>query len=308
MSNKHILLARRQKNDEFYTRYEDVEVELNHYTNCFFGKTIYCNCDSYEHSAFVKYFINNFAKFGLKKLIATSYSTTGPGCKFEMMDDKHISITPLSGDGDFRSYECVNMLKQADILCTNPPFSLFREYIHLSFKHNKKLLIIGNKNSIIYKEVFALFKSNNLWLGYSSPKDFFTPEGMLSGKMSGLTRWFTNLDVAKREQMLPLSETYSKKDYQPIDNYSAILVKRVVDIPKDYSGVMAVPVTFIDYYNPTQFELLGTTGRKNSFGLKTKIYTQEDAPNWRDLNSSAVIKTDSGYKEIYPKILIKHKI
>lgn len=252
--------------------------------------------------------MNNFDKWELKKLICSCISSNSqPARKLEMTSTKCVQ-SAIEGDGDFRSPECLKLLHEADIVCTNPPFSLFREYIHLSFEHNKKLLIIGNKNSIIYKEVFAPFKSNNLWLGYSSPKDFFTPEGELSGKMSGLTRWFTNLDVAKRKQALPLYKTYSEKDYQPIDNYSAILVKRVVDIPKDYSGVMAVPVTFIDYYNPTQFELLGTTGRKNSFGLKTKMYTQEDAPNWRDLNSSAVIKTDSGYKEIYPKILIKHKI
>ena len=211
MGNTNLKAAKKNKNDEFYTELSDVENELKHYTNFFKGKVVLCNCDDPRVSNFFHYFSYNFEYLGLKKLITTCYKNKnvnlfsknenegaiyleyiGDKNKNRVPDNNEIDIKPLKGDGDFRSDECIELLKQADIVCTNPPFSLFREYVAQLVEYNKKFIIIGNKNAITYKEIFKLIRDNKIWLGYSTPKNFIQPDGSL-GKLGGLTRWFTNL-------------------------------------------------------------------------------------------------------------------
>lgn len=317
MANNQLGAAQKAKNDEFYTRFDDIQVELNHYRDQFKGKVVYCNCDDPAESAFADFFKLNFDYYGLKKLICTRYAKSDLflqfdmvrriGYKLEITGKDKCEKTDLVGGGDFRSRECIELLEEADIVCTNPPFSLFRDYIHQLMRYNKKFLIIGNKNAITYKEVFPLIQENKVWLGYTSPKDFVTPKGELSGKMSGLTRWFTNLDVSKRHEDMVLYETYSPEKYPSYDNYPGINVDKVTEIPKDYYDIMGVPITFIDKYNPDQFEILGITDRHNSSGLRTKVYGPDDSPKYNDLNRRSVIKTNTGYREPYARILIKRK-
>lgn len=244
--------AKKAKNDEFYTRREDIENELQHYT--FYG-VVYCNCDDYRISEFVNYFKDNFKRLGIKKLIATNFDNGKGAFKYEY--DGTEKITPLKQNGDFRSPECIEILQEADIVVTNPPFSLFIPYVEQLIKYNKKFLIIGNKNAITYKEIFPLIKDNKLWLGYTSPGDFIQPDGATPKSMKGLTRWFTNLETKKRTEDLLLFRTYNEKDYPKYDNYDAINVDKVKDIPMDYYGIMGVPITFLDSYNPNQFEIIG---------------------------------------------------
>lgn len=299
--NTNLARANREKNDEFYTRLTDIEKELRHYRKHFKGKTILCNCDDPFESNFFKYFVLNFNKLGLKKLIATCYATsaisnkelslskvlgndeakegrpykavvtkiydaTGDG-GIDMLDVAELfkmgenELTELKEDGDFRSDECLELLKEVDIVVTNPPFSLFREYVVTLVECDKKFIIIGNKNAITYKEIFPLIKDNKIWLGEMVPSDFMTPDGKLSGKLSGLTRWFTNLDIKKRHEDLILIRKYNPDDYPKYDNYDAINVNKVKDIPYDYEGVMGVPITFLDKYNLNQFEILGYTAK-----------------------------------------------
>lgn len=174
-------------------------------------------------------------------------------------------------------------------------------------EYNKKFLVIGNKNAISYKEIFPLIQENKIWLGYTKPKDFITPEGTLSGKMAGLTRWFTNLDTIKRHEDIILYEKYSPEKYPKYDNYEGIEVKEVKAIPKDYMGIMGVPLTFLDSHNPEQFEILGITDRFDSSGLRTKIYTPADSPDYNDLNRRSAIKTKDGYRKLYARLLIRRK-
>ena len=276
MANANLSAAKRAKNDEFYTRLQDVEKELIHYRSHFKGKTVFLNCDDPTHSAFWRHFHKLFDVYGLKKLIATHYEYDENVHSYAMVyeggDDADASVgerIELIGNGDFRSDECVAFLKESDIVVTNPPFSLFREYVAVLMEHEKKFLIIGNKNSISYKEFFPLLKSNEVWIGYNNPSEFDTPNG-LTKKVQGLCRWFTNLDIQKRHEDLFLSATYYKKDgsvpqtsfdrWPHYDNYDAIEVSKVKDIPVDYEGVMGVPITFLDKYNPEQFEVLGISG------------------------------------------------
>lgn len=262
--NNNLHAAKKAANDEFYTRIEDIENELRHYKDHFKNKIIFCNCDDPEESNFWKYFELNFEFLELKKLISTHYNATEPSYKLELIGDidgdgkvtkGDIIKTPLKQNGDFRSPECVEILKEADIVVTNPPFSIIRDYIAQLDEYNKKFIFIGPQNIITYKEVFPLIKDNKLWLGYTHPKEFVKPDGNF--QKFGNISWFTNLETKKRKEDLLLYKKYNAKDYPKYDNYDAINVDKVKDIPMDYYGVMGVPITFLDSYNPNQFEIVG---------------------------------------------------
>lgn len=263
-TNANLHKAKRTKNDEFYTQLTDISKELMHYEQHFKDKIVYCNCDDPTWSAFWKYFHLNFSALGLKKLISTHYDKTEPTYKMEYEggDDNDIEVgvkTPLEGNGDFRNQECLDLLDESDIVVTNPPFSLFREYVACLMKHKKNFLIIGNRNAITYKEFFPLIKDNEVRMGYERPSEFDTPTGMKK-KMQGLCCWFTNLDIQKHHEKLILWKNYSPEEYPKYDNYDAINVDKVDQIPCDYDGVMGVPITYLDKHNPDQFEILGYAG------------------------------------------------
>ena len=283
--NNNLHTAKATKNDEFYTQLEDIENELKYYKDYFKGKVVYCNCDGFlneEKSNFFVYFSLNYEFLGLKGLICTKYNPNGKGRKYEYYgdlngnnypDEEEIFTSDLEGDGDFRSEECIEILKKCDIVCTNPPFSLFRQYVAQLFEYNKDFLIIGNVNAISYKEVFPLIKENKMWLGVSSfnkgmyfgvPDDYtyadtykFDRErnGKKVMRVSSIC-WFTNLDHKKRHEELVLYKKYNEEEYPKYDNYDAIEVSKVTDIPMDYYGVMGVPITFLDKYCPTQFQII----------------------------------------------------
>ena len=283
--NNNLNTAKATKNDEFYTQFEDIENELKYYKDYFKGKVVYCNCDGFlneEKSNFFVYFSLNYEFLGLKGLICTKYNPNGKGRKYEYYgdlngnnypDEEEIFTSDLEGDGDFRSEECIEILKKCDIVCTNPPFSLFRQYVAQLFEYKKDFLIIGNVNAISYKEVFPLIKENKMWLGVSSfnkgmyfgvPDDYtyadtykFDRErnGKKVMRVSSIC-WFTNLDHKKRHEELVLYKKYNEEEYPKYDNYDAIEVSKVTDIPMDYYGVMGVPITFLDKYCPTQFQII----------------------------------------------------
>ena len=275
-NNSNLNRAKKARNDEFFTQFSDIENELKHYKEHFNGKVVYCNCDDPRQSNFVKYFKINFDQLGLKKLIATGYKKDCRGIKL-VLDSDNKKIDELEGDGDFRSEECVKLLDEADIVVTNPPFSLFREYVAQLVKHDKKFLIIGNMNNVTYKEIFPLIKNNKVWLGFGTdswyrvPDDFDDRPGVKieDGKkyFKVKSRWFTNLDVKKHHEFLTLTEKYDPAKYPKFDNYDAINVDKVNDIPKDWDGVMGVPITFLGKYNPEQFEIVGklSHGSGNEF-------------------------------------------
>ena len=283
--NANLSNAKKAKNDEFYTRLEDIEKELNEYDPVVFkDKVIFCNCDDPTSSNFWIFFHMNFNRLGLKKLITTHYNMDGsPSYAMEYSSkdpkddidfDKGTKI-PLKGDGDFRSDECIDLLKKSDMVVTNPPFSLFREFVAQLDQYNKQFIVIGNKNAITYKEIFPLIKDNKLWLGFSQPKEFGTPNGMTK-KINGLTRWFTNVDIKKRHHKLETVYRWRKRKekypdlYPKYDNYDAIEVGKVLQIPLDYDGTMGVPITFLDKYNPDQFEILDARKYTKLDRLKTK--------------------------------------
>ena len=262
-ANANLHKAKDAKNDEFYTQLTDVAKELMHYKAHFKDKIVFCNCDDPTWSAFWKYFHLNFAELGLKKLISTHYDREEATYKMEYTggDDNDIEVgvkTPLEGNGDFRNQECLDLLDECNIVVTNPPFSLFREYVAVLMEHEKKFLIIGNKNAITYKEFFPLLKDDEVWIGCTNVKEFLQPDGSI--KKFGNIGWFTNLDVAKRHEKLILWKHYTEEEYPKYDNYDAINVDKVSEIPCDYDGVMGVPITFLDSFNPEQFEILGYTG------------------------------------------------
>ena len=271
--NTNLAAAKRAKNDEFYTRYEDIEAEVMKYRKQFKGKVVYLPCDdpAEKKSEFWSFFVNNFDAFGLKKLIATHYDESGRAYKIWIdadatgdgyIDDADAIQEDLSGNGDFRSPECVDILKECDIVCTNPPFSLFREFVSLIMTHQKQFLIIGNQNAFTYKETFSLIKTNQIWTGYNMVKKFYQPDGSI--KEFGNVCWFTNMQTSKRVEELVCTKTYSEVDYAEYDNYEAIEVSRVANIPKNYKGIMGVPITFIDKYNPDQFEILSCSAFSDS--------------------------------------------
>ena len=267
-TNDNLRTAKRVKNDEFYTIYEDIEAEVMRYRKQFRDKIVYLPCDdpAEKKSEFWSFFVNNFDAFGLKKLIATHYDENGKAYKIWIdgdtsndgfIDDGDAKQEDLIGNGDFRSPECIDILKECDIVCTNPPFSLFRDFVNQLITHEKQFLIIGNQNAFTYKEVFKLIKINKVWTGYNMVKKFHQPDG--STKEFGNVCWFTNMPTTKRVEELILTKKYADDPslYPKYDNYDAIEVSRVVNIPNDYYGVMGVPITFIDKYNPNQFEILG---------------------------------------------------
>lgn len=325
MANKNLNAAKTAKKDEFYTQLTDIERELQHYWPHFRDKVVLCNCDDPYESNFFKYFALRFNQLGLKKLICTCYNGS-PVQGNELMIDfgdgfgepKKIAykveiteVKDLNGDGavdlsdvryllqndknvlsilktgDFRDPECIELLKQADIVVTNPPFSLFREYIGQLMEYDKKFLIIGSQNNVTYKEVFQLIMTNKIWLGYKSgdmafkvPSDYearetryWEDETGQKWRSLGNICWFTNLDHNKRHEELDLVCHYSSEEYPTYDNYAAINVNKVDEIPVDYDGIMGVPITFFDKYNPNQFEILGmTTGRDEFIARPTKRY------------------------------------
>lgn len=290
--NRNLHDARRDKNDEFYTHLSDIERELKHYKEHFRDKTVLCNCDDPRISNFFHYFSYNFEHLGLKKLITTCYKNRkidifskndneqavyleyyGSKNKNGIPSVEEIGIKCFEGCGDFRGKECIELLKQSDIVCTNPPFSLFKEYASQLMEYNKKFLIIGNYNAVAYKEIFPLIKENKIWLGVEPwGMTFSTPDG--KEEFSRMTKWFTNLPHKKQNEELILTKTYkgNEKDYPKYDNYNAIEVSKVVNIPKDYDGVIGVPVTFLVDYNPEQFEIIGLIAgnTRGLAGIKSK--------------------------------------
>ncbi|MDO9676423.1 adenine-specific methyltransferase EcoRI family protein [Glaesserella parasuis] len=319
--NKNLHRANREKNDEFYTRLVDIENELRHYTQHFKDKIIFCNCDDPEESNFFRYFALNFEHLGIKKLIATHFDANEPTYKLEIdreldlntdgkIDFQDIQRIPLQQNGDFRSPECIEILKQSDIVVTNPPFSLFREYVAQLMEYEKKFVIVGNQNAITYKETFKLIKENKIWLGNKSGDMAFRVPDYYEEKATrywqdetgqkwrslGNICWFTNLDHTKRHEELLLYKAYSEEEYPKYDNYDAIEVNKVKDIPFDYQGAMGVPITFMDKYNPDQFEILSA----NDFRISNKIPFKEHG----------LIKDKDGTingKPTYVRIVIKHK-
>ena len=345
MDKKNLEDAKRNKKDEFYTQMIDIEKELKEYKPYFKDKVIYCNCDNPEFSNFWKYFELNFEYLEIKKLVATHYEVEIPSYKLELIrietGIKRIK-TPLEQNGDFRSEECIEILKEADIVVTNPPFSLFREFVAQLVEYDKKFIIMGNVNAITYKEIFSLIKNNQVWLGYSihsGDREFRVPNDYplnASGyredeygnkyiRVKGV-RWYTNLDYKERHEDLVLYKKYNEKEYPKYVNYEAINVDKTKDIPIDYDGVIGVPITFMDKYNPEQFEIIGLgkagsceftskrkmeildkngkpTGKYSTLGILYRKYDAEKdkKPSYRD------IETGELYSSIYARILIKYK-
>lgn len=278
MKNSNLHAAKVAKNDEFYTRFEDINFEINlvehGYRPFFKDKVVYCNCDDPEESNFWKFFKARFNGLKLKKLISTHYDQEGKSSYKLEYDGERVTKSELDGNGDFRSPECVELLKESDIVVTNPPFSLFREFVALLMKYEKKFVIIGSMNAITYKEIFPLIKDNKIWLGYTQPKIFIQPDG--SEKKFGNILWFTNLEIPKRHEPMLLGGSYergSKKGMFPkYDNYDAINVDKVCDIPEDYDGVMGVPITFLDKYCPEQFEIVNANDYRTSDNIPKKSH------------------------------------
>jgi hypothetical protein len=339
-SNSNLNKAAKVKNDEFYTLLSDIEKELRHYKEQFREQTIYCNCDDPFESNFFKYFASNFNALGLKKIITTSYikspivggqlplfeveglkptgvepfkieitevpDANGDGAiniddvKYLLQHDRNIA-TPLKGNGDFRSEECVELLKEVDVVVTNPPFSLFREYIAQLIEHDKKFLIIGSDNARTYMDVFKYIQYNELWSGYGRAKQFIQPDNTI--KKFGNIGWYTNLDVKKRHDFLTLYKKYTPKEYPKYYNYDAIEVSKVVEIPIDYDGLMGVPISFLDKYNPDQFEIHGSskTLAKPMSKLAEKGSYSPGGPRFYLSND------DGTFRRLYDRIVIKHK-
>ncbi|MGI6250143.1 MAG: adenine-specific methyltransferase EcoRI family protein [Anaerolineaceae bacterium] len=384
MANENLSAAKKAKKDEFYTQYHDIEKEISTYVeydpDVFRGKTLLLPCDDPEWSNFTKYFAQNFEKFGLKKLISTSYAvesnsykafyqptlfeTTSP--KFnkaitfkqgkiftlsrDTSGDSRVNVDDLEwdylqGDGDFRSKEIVKLREEADVIITNPPFSLFREFLAWIMEAGKQFSIIGNMNAVTYKDVFPLIKDNKIWLGpsiTSGDREFQVPDdypvaaagwrideqGRKFLRIKGV-RWFTNLDHGRRHQALSLmsmednlkfskhKEIQGKKAYERYDNYDAIEVPFTDAIPSDYDGVMGVPISFLDKYNPDQFEILGMPENEDLYNLKTRKYTTSECkeayyakfgkPGTYDLNASGVIRVNGQLEKVYQRVLIQHR-
>ena len=307
MANKNLTNAKSAKNDEFYTQLKDIENELQHYTTHFKDKVIYCNADDPNWSKFYKYFYDNFNKLQLKKLISTFYSKQKS--YKTIYENGKVTQIELTGNGDFRSEECIDILKEVDIIVTNPPFSLFREFVAQLMEYNKKFLVIGSMNSITYKEIFPLIKNSDIWLGVNKPIKFEIPyiptqagaEKLKNGNhlvKLGNINWYTNLQHNKRNQKLNLTEDFDIEKYPMYDNYNAIEVSRTNNIPKNYNGAMGVPISFLNKYNPNQFEILGA-----DFEIQNGDLSYLKVKDWKG-------KVDRGYingKRIYSRIIIKHK-
>jgi len=381
MANSKLTEAKRAKNDEFYTQFHDIEKEISAYLDfnpdVFRGKTLLLPCDDPEWSNFTKYFAQNFETFGLKKLISTSYAVESKNYKsgyqptlfetrapyfdkvktvkngkiFTLSHDKtgdhkvnvdDLEWDYLDGDGDFRSNEIKKLRDESDIIITNPPFSLFREFLAWIIETGKQFVVISNLNAITYKEIFPLIKNDKMWLGngfhagnayFSSPFATEYAEGVYNSE-TGLVKfrnvcWFTNLDHGRRHQPLPLmtmaenlkyskhKEIKGKKSYVRYENYDAIEVPFTDSIPKDYDGIMGVPISFLDKYSPEQFEIVGMCENEDIYKLKTKFYTTEECKKayldkfgkkgTYDLNASGVIIQDGLREKVYQRVLIRHR-
>ena len=369
--NARLSKAKNAKNDEFYTQLVDIENELRHYKKHFKNKTVFCNCDDPYESNFVKYFAMNFNALGLKKLIATCYATSpvmytqlnlfGEEEESSVIDggkkpyvieitevtdkngDGAVDLTDfelilkknkpkiLKGDGDFRSEECIEFLKEADIVVTNPPFSLFREYIAQLMAYEKKFIIIGNQNAVTYKEVFPLIKENKMWFGvsiHSGDREFRVPDnyplqaagyrvdetGTKFIRVKGI-RWFTNLDYPQRHETLILYRNYTEDEYPTYDNYNAINVNKTAEIPCDYDGAMGVPITFLDKYNPEQFEIVGASNLPETLdGIKPlgkewiQKYRQQGGTGHYTANMKSLAFSGNGKnKIIFSRLIIRKK-
>jgi len=365
--NKDLQIAAKARKDEFYTQLTDIEKELRHYRRHFANKTVFCNCDDPFESNFFKYFVLNFNRLDLKKLISTCYTGSPiasqqlslydvPGASrsarnggkpymaevtivrdvdgdggVDMADiavlfkNGENKLSELNGNGDFRSHECLALMDQADIVVTNPPFSLFREYVAALVSHKKHFIILGNINAVTYKEFFPLIMDNKVWIGpsiHSGDRMFHVPDdypleavgcgidpktGRKYIKVKGV-RWFTNLDVKQRHEEMILVRKYTPEAYPHYDNYDAIDVSATADIPCDYAGVMGVPITFLDKYCPDQFKIIGMAKRgAGDPALKSKVYSKADYANYSDLNAGPTLWKNGILKNTYPRILIQNK-
>lgn len=343
--NRNLYTSRADRTNEFYTQTATIEEELRHYKHFFEGKTVLCNCDDPHESNFFRYFVLGFNELRLGKLIATCYdgspilgteidlftpTSDKKAYKVEISEVRRKDVkaivrdnaTLLRGNGDFRSEECVELLREADVVVTNPPFSLMKEYLPMLISFHKHFLILGNMNHVTIKEIFRYFFEEKVWLGYNSghfwfivpdyypekKTDFkYNDDGKKMRRMGNIC-WFTNIDIEKRHYPLQLYESYSPEKYPKYDNYDAIEVSRYYEIPEDYYGVMGVPITYLAYHCPDQFDIIGIA--KSSAGdpaLKTKIYTRADYPNYNSLNAGPVLIQDGVPKVMYARILIRRK-
>ena len=318
--NSNLHAAKTAKNDEFYTQLTDIEKECKHYRDFFRGKVVYCNCDDARESNFFKYFAINFEFLGLKKLITTGFKADGHGVIFtyegdkngnHIVDDEEIVVTEMQGNGDFRSDECIAILKEADVVVTNPPFSLFREYVAQLMEYNKKFLIIGNMNAITYKEIFPYIKNNELWYGISissGDRAFYVPDNYeLNAATCGIdndgkrfirvkgVRWFTNIDHNKRHEPLDLYKKYNPEEYPTYDNYDAIEVGRIADFPIGYEGVAGVPITALKYLNSDGYLHLDENGKDAQFEIVGNEYSENIEKGRTYVNG----------KRMYSRIFIK---
>ena len=358
--NNNLNSAKSARKDEFYTQLSDIEKEMRYYRKHFVGKTVLCNCDDPFESNFFKYFVLNFNRLGLKKLIATCYTgspianqqlsifdvlgtsedtkdkpykaivttvydKTGDG-GVDMFDVAELfksgenELTELAGDGDFRSPECLALLDEADIVVTNPPFSLFREYISVLVEHHKSFIIIGNQNAITYEETFSLMRDNKMWIGasiHSGDRAFFVPDdypldaagcgvdvetGRKYIRVKGV-RWFTNLDIKQRHEEMILVRKYKPEEYPKYVNYDAIEVAKTTDIPCDYAGEMGVPITFMDKYNPDQFEIVGIS-RELVRTLSDDVRKNGAYPQ---IGRFYLDIGEPKYKKVYERLVIRNK-
>lgn len=367
---RNLNAAAKAKKDEFYTQLTDIEKEMRYYRKHFKGKTVFCNCDDPFESNFFKYFVLNFNRLGLKKLIATCYATspivgqqlslfdvlggdeeqrnkpykavvtkvydvTGDG-GVDMFDVAELfkshenELVELQGDGDFRSKECLALLDESDIVVTNPPFSLFREYVSVLMEHDKNFIIIGNVNAITYKEFFPLLRDNKIWIGasiHSGDRAFYVPDdyplnaagcgvdedGRRFIRVKGV-RWYTNLDLKQRHEELILVKRYSPEVYPHYENFDAINVDKTVDIPCDYDGIMGVPITFMDKYSPDQFEIIGLGIANLGLSAGVQPYKPEHKEYRKEVQRKGAVDgdlymlDDDGHPVVpYARILIRNK-
>lgn len=342
--NKALGEAKKNKKDEFYTQLQDIERELKNYKSHFEGKVVYCNCDDPRVSNFFHYFSYNFEHLGLKKLIATCYKSQsidlfsandcekavyleyfGDKNKNKIPDLEEIQVNHLKGDGDFRSLECIELLKEADIVVTNPPFSLFREYVSQLIEYKKDFLIIGHQNAVKYKEIFPLMRDNKIWLGFGFKgsaghfiNDTYENYATASDRIDGMIRvsgvhWFTNLDIKKRHEDLILYKKYTPEEYPKYENFDAINVDVTKEIPCDYEGLMGVPITFMDKYNPDQFEIIGVGIAKLGLEIGILPYKPEHKKYRKEIQKRGAVDGDlymmkDGEVVVpYSRIIIKNK-
>lgn len=297
MSNKKYInlhKAQKRKNDEFYTLYKDVENECSLYAEYYKDKIIYCNCDT-TNSNFYKYFVNNFNKFHLKKVICSYYNPNGESYKTEY-DGKTTTVVKLIGNGSFYNEESIEILKQSDVIVTNPPFSHFRGYIKQLLEYNKQFLIVGNLNAVAYKEIFPYIKSNKIQTGVNSIQQFLTPENTI--KKFGNILWFTNINTNNtRRKFLKLNKVFNENEYPMYDNYKIINVDKLKDIPKNYYGVIGVPITLLTKYNPNQFEILDLRGYCNNNIINNLYVAESNLPK-----SDVYLNGKCLYKRVFVKL------